>query len=66
MCSCVVRKKEKETEDVTDEENKLEEKRIRQCSIIIKEAYKLTRQVDLPIQTIIMYCNQLTETKDSS
>lgn len=42
-------KKKKKTEDVTDEENKLEEKRIRQCSIIIKEAYKLTRQVDLPI-----------------
>mgnify|MGYP004582369949 CR=1 FL=1 len=43
------KEKRKKTEDVTDEENKLEEKRIRQCSIIIKEAYKLTRQVDLPI-----------------
>ena len=45
-CACVVYGKR---EDVNDEENKLGEKRIRQCSRIIKEAYKLTRQVDLPI-----------------
>lgn len=46
-CACVVYGKR---EDVDDEEDILGEKRmIRQCSRIIKEAYKLTRQVDLPI-----------------
>lgn len=45
-CACAVYGKR---EDVNDEEDILGEKRIRQCSRIIKEAYKLTRQVDLPI-----------------
>lgn len=38
----------KKKKDVNSKEDVLQEK-IRQCSIIIKEAYTLTRQVDLPI-----------------
>lgn len=47
MCLCIIRKKKKK--DVNSKEDVLQEKKIRQCSIIIKEAYTLTRQVDLPI-----------------
>lgn len=39
----------KKKKDVNSKEDVLQEKKIRQCSIIIKEAYTLTRQVDLPI-----------------
>lgn len=42
-------KKKKKKKDVNSKEDVLQEKKIRQCSIIIKEAYTLTRQVDLPI-----------------
>lgn len=39
----------KKKKDVNSKEDVLQEKKIRQCSIIIKEAYTLTRQIDLPI-----------------
>lgn len=39
----------KKKKDMNSKEDVLQEKKIRQCSIIIKEAYTLTRQVDLPI-----------------
>lgn len=45
----LVHYKKKKKKDVNSKEDVLQEKKIRQCSIIIKEAYTLTRQVDLPI-----------------